>query len=116
MLESGELSFLGIELRGASIVAAMAELEHMLAECLTTLVREVNSSSTQVSMLRTPLRALAAHSLLESLAAAPGSDTAWTHRLALTDLNKSSQIASLPLAGTKRPQPLLDGKQFGRTT
>lgn len=116
LLESGSLagaaerSFIGYELRGAAIVAAMAELEHVLSECLAALSREMNASSTAVMSLKPSLRSLAMHSRLESLATGSDSDAAWAHRLVLTALDTSLEIVRLPLGSVKRPQPPLDGK------
>ena len=46
--ERSEVSFLGRELRGAAVVATMAEIENLLREMLVLVAREVNASGTPV--------------------------------------------------------------------
>jgi len=105
-----EDSFLGRELRGAAVVATMAELEHLLRETLGLLADEVNASGTPVSELVDSLRVLAAHPHFESLSATTKMDERWDKRDVVTRLHVDSSISSLPPRTATRPQPPLDGR------
>lgn len=108
--EIEEVSFLGRELRAAATVAAMAELEALLREMLVSIGREVNVSQASIRELRPSLRPLATHSLFESLADSRNSETAWSHKRTVTNLDQSYELAQLPSRMRKSPQPPLDGR------
>lgn len=105
-----ELSFLGRELRAAATVAAMAELEALLREMLVSIGVEVNANCVQIKDLVPSLRSLVAHSDFISIANSSSHDRVWEHRLALTCLEGSTDIAKLPQRAIKSPQPPLDGR------
>lgn len=105
-----ESSFLGRELRGAAVVATMAEVENLLREVLVLVAREVNASGTPVRDLVEPLRVLAAHSQFESISNTTKMDERWDKRYEVTRLHQEAAISSLPGKSTRGPQPPLDGK------
>lgn len=105
-----EASFLGRELRGAAVVATMAEIENLLREMLVLVAREVNASGTPVRDLVQPLRVLAAHSQFESISSTTKMDERWNKRYQVTRLHQEAAISSLPGKASKGPQPPLDGK------
>lgn len=105
-----ETSFLGRELRAAACIAAMAELEGLLREMLVSIGEHVSSAHVPVSQLTPSLRSLAAHTVFESLSNLGDNRKVWAHRLTLTSLEGSSQIAQLPKRVHRGAQPPLDGR------
>ncbi|QIK62924.1 hypothetical protein G7068_06710 [Leucobacter viscericola] len=105
-----ETSFLGRELKGASVIAGMAELEAILREMLISIGECINSSQVRLRDLKPSLRALVAHSDFESLLALRDRSKVWPKRLGLTSLDEASEVAVFPERSFKSPQPPLDGK------
>lgn len=105
-----EDSHLGRELRGAAVVAAMAEVERLLRELLIALSDEINRGSIPICELKQSLRPLAANSFFQSIINSPKGESHWTHRGAVTTLDENQEIASLPSRTVKSPQPPLDGR------
>lgn len=105
-----EQSFLGCELRGAAIVATMAEVERLLREFMIGLAADVNSSKTEIRRLVPSLRSLVGHPNFESIATSKQSDTIWNQRAVVTTYETSGTFAVLPGRASKGGQPPLDGK------
>lgn len=105
-----ESSFLGIELRGAAVVATLAQVERLLREFLVGLAAEVEASRTEVRRLVPSLRALVGHSKFESLSSSSRGDVVWGQRVHVTAYDADTAYASLPPRMGKGPQPPLDGK------
>lgn len=105
-----EDSFLGYELRGAAVVATMAEVENLLRQILVLVAREVNASRTPVKDLVEPLRVLAAHSQFESISNTTKMERRWDGRYRVTQLHQEKAISRLPVESSMGPQPPLDGR------
>lgn len=101
---------LGQELRGAAVVAAMAELERLLRELLIVTSQEINQASVAVRDLKPALRALATQSHFQSIMQSPNGDGHWQSRAFVTTLEYSTEIAQLPKRSSVTPQPPLDGR------
>lgn len=108
--EIPEISFLGRELRAAATVAAMAELEALLRDMLVAIATHVNHIGVTYRELQPSLRPLAANSTFTSLADTQDRGKIWAHRLTLTSLEDSNEVAILPQKSIKSPQPPLDGR------
>jgi len=109
-LGSGITTFLNRELRGAAIVAAMAEVENLVRTSLLAVSTEINTSSTQLKDLKQALRALAVHSSFMSLSNTRDTDKTWDQRHFVSTLDTNPEIASLPGATTVSAPPPLDGR------
>lgn len=105
-----ETEFLGRELRGAAVVATLAEVERLTRESLVLLSQEIDQASVMVRDLVPGLRGLAAHSQFQSLAQSVKGDPHWESRAAVTTLDVSTEIARFPARTSSSPQPPLDGK------
>lgn len=108
--EIEETSFLGREMRAAATVATMAELEALLRDMLISVGAQVNSTSVQVCDLVPTLRSLVAHSHFVGIAETASHDRTWEYRLAVTQMDNSTDVAQLPVRLTKSAQPPLDGR------
>ncbi len=108
--EITEQSFLGREMRAAATVAAMAELEALLRDMLISIGDEINRAALNMRDLIPSLRALAVDGRFSSLVDSSDNEKRWEQRLALTQLDASTEIAQFPGRAIKRPQPPLDGR------
>lgn len=105
-----EVDPLGQELRGAAVVAAMAEIERLLREALVELSLDINHAGVPISALRPGLRALASDSHFQAMSMSPKGDKHWDNRAIVTRMETNTQIAKFPTRSASSPQPPLDGK------
>lgn len=110
VLGAEETDFLGRELRAASIIAAMAEMEALLREMLVDIGAHINNSGTTISEIVPSLRPLALVGEFERFAdMGRNKSNTWYLRLSVTQLEGSAEVAKFPKLRTSGPQPPLDG-------
>lgn len=98
-----------LELRAHVAVAASAELEGFVRGSIRLAHEELNRSHVRLCDLEPCVRQLAAHSNFQGLLTGQSEDKLWSHRAAVTQLERNVALAKFPLP-TKGPTPPLDGR------
>ncbi|MGV8883604.1 MAG: hypothetical protein ACOH19_15770 [Rhodoglobus sp.] len=101
---------LGEELRGAAVVASMAEIERLLREALVELSAEIDRAGVPLAALTPGLRALTSHSQFQAMSASAKGEQHWENRAFVTRLDTNTAIARFLPRSAASPQPPLDGK------
>lgn len=98
------------ELLGSACLATMAEVESFVRDLVESLVEEINACGRPIKDLRPTIRVLAAHTQFDSIKSMGlKNDKFWETRVAVTTLDVSDVIASLPVRSSRCPQPPLRG-------
>lgn len=91
--------FLSRELRAASIVASMAEVENLFRTFLDGLSHHVNASRIKYQDIRHSLRPIAADSSFDSIASTSNFTARWDQKICVTSLEHNTDHVKLPTLG-----------------